>query len=291
MAIPLISIDHMVLTISIDPEQQKEVQRRMDHALTLFPNRLENKKPRGRYKNGYEFTVSPDTVINVEANPAREGYNYLKLSYSPANLGQCGTELLVNYLREIVGETYRNEFFGGRLQCITLSFNLQDVSLDDLLIERFRGRDKRIALILDADSDMNSVCVGYDSKRRLVFTQAACDSDEPCVRVEYIHDKGTYALSDFFDQLDNPLRSLTIRRYAPMPEMDGVQSRLLFDACRLGGRDRVLDMYPEDERENLKAAIMRGFPMVNESKLKLSLWAQLRGEIGALLPDSGDVVL
>jgi hypothetical protein len=284
MAIPVLSIDYMVLTIPIAPEQQQEIQGRMEHALTLYQNSLESQRPQGRYRFGYLLTTQNGEAIQIESQPSRVDYNYLKLVYSPARIGPEGTALLGNYLSEILGPSYREEFYGGRLQRIEVSFELQGMLLSDLWIYRVGERDKKVALIFDADFAMNSVCVGYDSTRRLIFTQELWESAEPCVRVEYIHEKGTYTLSDFYGQIGNPLQPITIRHYMPLPDMDEINSRMLFDSCRIRGRSQVLAMYPKgEERKSMKAATMR-FPAIDASKLKLAIWLQLRGEIGTLLP-------
>ena len=284
--LPVLSIDYMVLTIPIAPEQQKEIQGRMEHALTLYQNSLESQRPQGRYRFGYTLTAPNGEAIQIESQPLRVDYNYLKLAYSPARIGPEGTALLAIYLSEILGPSYREDFYGGRLQRIEVSFELQGMILDNLWIYRAGARDKKVALIFDADLGLQSVIVGYDSTRRLVFSQEACGQAdvEPCVRVAYLHDKGIYALSDFYAQLGNPLQPITIRRYMPLPDMDEISSRLLFDSCRIRGRSQVLAMYPKgDERKSMKAATMR-FPAIDASKLKLAIWLQLRGEIGTLLP-------
>ena len=140
--------------------------------------------------------------------------------------------------------------------------------------------------------DLQSICIGHKSTRQWVFTQEACESADaaPCVRVEYRYDKGNYLLKELHQKLDDPLNPITIRRYSEIPDLDDTQARLLFDVLRLRGKKRVLELYSDDEQESIQAAINR-FPMIDESKLRLAIWAQLRGEIEALLPDSGNAVL
>lgn len=65
--------------------------------------------------------------------------------------------------------------------------------------------------------------------------------------------------------------------------MDSISSRLLFEACRIRGRSRVLELYPEEKQESIKTAINR-FPVINESKLDLALWSRIRFQIDALMP-------
>ncbi|MCK7471702.1 MAG: hypothetical protein MZU95_13710 [Desulfomicrobium escambiense] len=164
-----------------------------------------------------------------------------------------------------------------------MSFDIRGAKLDDLWIHRVGDRDKKTALVLSMDMTLHSLFIGYDSTRQWIFSQRESADVEPCVCAQYVQDKGSYPLSEFYDQLENPLKPITIRRYAPIPDMDEVSSRLLFDACRLRGRRQVLAMYPDDEQERMKAAMMR-FPAIDESKLKLAIWAQVRSEIDALLP-------
>ena len=286
MAIPVLSINTITLTISVDPEKQQEVQDRLTNALTLFQGRVSNRKPRGRYKDGYEFTVSPDTVINIDANPARAGYSYLKLSYSPAQLSQDGTALLVDYLNYILGDNYRELFYCGHVQEMVVGFDLREVILDNLWIQSRGRKDKNVEMVCNSGMEQQSICFGHKSTRKLVFTQEACESADaaPCVRVEYRYKKGNYILKELLTKLDDPLYHITIRRYAPMPDMDEVSSRLLFDACRIRGRSQVLAMYPDDKRKILKATMMNRFSLIDASKLRLGVWAQLRGEIDTLLP-------
>ncbi len=284
--LPSLSIDNIVLTIPIEPEQEQEIQDRLTNATNLFPGRVSNRKPRGRYKDGYEFTVSPDTVINIDANPARAGYSYLKLSYSPAQLSQDGTALLVDYLSYILGENYRELFHCGHVQEMVVGFDLREVILDNLWIYSTGRRDKNVEMVCNSDMEQQSICFGHKSTRKLVFTQEACELADaaPCVHVEYRYKKGNYILKEILTKLDDPLYHITIRLYAPMPDMDEVSSRLLFDACRIRGRSQVLAMYPDDERKSLKATMMNRFSLIDASKLRLGVWAQLRREIDTLIP-------
>ena len=283
---PHISIDKIVLTIAVDAERQPQVQKRMDDALLQFKDSLETQKPSGRYKTGYRLMTPSGESITVEAQPMREAYNYIRVGYAPSKVGQAGAEILASYLAEILGPYYRELFYGGRLQRIAVSFDIRGATLDDLWVYRVGERDKKTALVLSMDMTLQSLCIGHQSTRYWVFTQHESADIEPCVCAQYIQDKGSYPLSEFYDQLENPLKSITIRRYAPIPEMDEISSRMLFDACRLRGRRQVLAMYPAEEQERMKAVTMR-FPMIDEYKLRHGTWAPLRGEIDALLPPCG----
>ena len=161
--IPRISINEFNLTIQVDSDHQQKVQGQMEHALAIFPNMLTNRKKRGLYKSRYALTTPNGQVINIEANPAREGYHYLKLSYSPANLSQDETELLANYLNEILGPSYREDFYSGRLQRIQVSFDLRGLLLSDLWIYRVGERDKKVAMICNADVAVHRPGIGAGS--------------------------------------------------------------------------------------------------------------------------------
>lgn len=283
---PNVSIDQVVLTIAVDTECQPQVQNRMEDALIKFKGSLETQKPSGRYKAGYRLMTPSGESITIESQPMREAYNYIRVGYAPSKVGQAGAEILASYLAEILGPSYRDDFFAGRLQRIEVSFDIRGANLDDLWVHRVGDRDKKTALVLSMDMKLQSLSIGYDSTRQWVFTQRESADVEPCVCVQYVQDKGSYRLFEFFDQLENPLKSITIRRYAPIPDMDEVSSRMLFNAVRLRGRSHVFAMYPAEEQERVKAATMR-FPMIDEYKLRHGIWAQVRSEIDALLPPCG----
>lgn len=128
---PVLSINHLVLTIEVDPDRQAQVKKRMDDALIKFKDSVEAHKPSGRYKVGYSLTAPNGEAINIEANPAREDYRYLRVSYSPAKLGPDGTEQFVEYLRYVLGENYPEEFYSGFVQEMVVGFELRGMFLND----------------------------------------------------------------------------------------------------------------------------------------------------------------
>jgi hypothetical protein len=281
--LPRLSIAAITLTIPVSPEQQSAVQERLASAGDVFPDTVATLTRRGRYLHRYALTTSSGEAIFILSQPKKADEHYLALEYSPEAVGPDGTALLAEYLLYVLGPTYQELVHGGIVKQMTVVWELNNVLLDDLCVSRFRGKPKQIALISNADLALQEIHVGYGSERQVVFSQ-----QPSCVRVEYRYGKGEYALGDLFARLENPLISLTLRRYAEMPDlMDETQSRLLFDALRLRGKERVLAMYPEAERGDIEEAMGR-FELIEASKLRLALWHQLRGRLAELLPAQSD---
>ncbi len=276
--LPRLTIDAITLTIPVSPEQQSVVQGRLEQADDAFPDTLATLTRRGRYLHRYALTTPSGEAIFILSQPKKADEHYLALEYSPEAVGPEGAALLADYLLYVLGPTYRQDFHGGIVKQMTVAWNINGVLLENLWVSRFRGQQKKIALISNADLALQEIHVGYESQRKLVFSQQPSS-----IRVEYRHGKGDYALHELFSRLENPLISLTLRRYAEMPDlMDETQSRLLFTACQLRGK-QVLEMYPEAARGDIEEAMGR-FELIEASKLRLALWGQLKDRLAELMP-------
>ena len=104
------------------------------------------------------------------------------------------------------------------------------------------------------------------------------------MRFEYRCRKADYPLIDLYRRMKNPYDNFVVRRYSPLPDlMPDFQTRLLFDACRLRGKQGVLNSISEEEREEIETAI-RAFPYSTIWLRRSAIWAQLRDRIDELLP-------
>ena len=109
-----------------------------------------SQRPQGRYRFSYLLSTPNGEGIQIEAQPTREGYNYIRVEYSPDQIGPEGAECLADYLSNVLGTAYQDSFYGGRLQKMVVSFELYDVELGDLWIYRTGSREKQTSLIFNS---------------------------------------------------------------------------------------------------------------------------------------------
>lgn len=172
--LPRLFIDTLELTISIEEQRQQRVQERLEYAGERWRSNLIEQQARGRYSFRYELSTPNGGVITIHSRPRQQRGNYLKLEYSPEKIGASGAELLAEYLREILGPTFRADFYQGYVLRIDATFDIHRVSLDDLWIYDLRAGMKS-ALIRGRCSRIETVYLGYRASRQLsaYFRRAA----------------------------------------------------------------------------------------------------------------------
>ena len=291
--LPRLFIDTLELTIAIEEQRQQHVQERLEHASECLGSNLIEQPARGRYSFRYALSTPNGGVITIQSQPTWRRGNYLKLEYSPEKIGPEGAELLAEYLSAILGPTYREDFYQGYVSRIDVTFDTHRVSLDDFWISDSRARMK-CALIRGKCSRIETIYLGYRATRQLyVYDKPQQIRDNgghtrnaiPWVRFEYRCRKADYPLIDLYRRMKNPYDNFVVRRYAPLPDlMPDFQARLLFDACRLRGKQGLLNSISEEEREGVETAI-RAFPYSTIFQRRSAIWAQLRDRIDELLPD------
>lgn len=293
-SLPRLFIDKLELTITVDRERQRDVQERLSDASERWLDNLTNPRARGRYRYRYELTTPSGHIITIKSQPLTESANYLKLEYSPENIGIEGSELLGAYLAFVLGTQYRQDFYLGEVNRIDITFDVRRRPLYELWIHDTRLPRKVSALIRGGDLQAETIYFGYNTKRRsnkrqlIVYDKNAEQGHPrnhiPWLRFEYRYAKGDYLLCHLFEHLRNPYHSFEVRRYAPLPNlMTSLQSRLLFDACILRGERSVIESAPESERDQLREAI-HSFPYWSVWTRRNSIWNTLQHRIAELLP-------
>jgi hypothetical protein len=295
MALPRLFIDWLDLTIAVEPERQSGVQERLSDASERWPDNLTNPPARGRYRYRYTLSAGNGHSITIKAQPTSSAANYLKLEYSPENIGAEGTELLASYLSFVLGPEFRDDFYRGQANRVDITFDVRRLALHDLWITDTRLPAKASAIIRGPDLQAETLYFGYKSYRQLIVYDKNAERGRPrntipWIRFEYRYGKGDYPLCDLLTGLKpkNPFHSFEVRRFARLPQPNSLlQSRLLFDACRLRGRESVIASVPESEREQLRQAIS-SFPPWKIWARRNTIWNTLRQRIAELLPaDTG----
>lgn len=291
---PRLFIDTLELTIPVGEDRKQAVQERLDAANEHWPNDLTFHPVRsGSYAYQYRLAV-PNGIVIIKSAPRRPGANYLKLEYKPEQIGADGARTLAAYLRFVLGDTYREDFYRGNVNRLDATFDIHRVPIENFWVEDSRDRMKS-ALIRGQFQRIETVYLGYKSRREFYVYDKKAEREgrgrapsirTPWVRFEYRYVKGDYPLGNLYRGMRNPYENFTIRRYVPIPDlMEDHYSRWLFDACRLRGSRQVLDALPEHLRNETEAA-MRAFPFANCWRRRRTIWSQLRERIEELLPSA-----
>lgn len=289
--LPRLFIDTLELTLPVEEQHQQLVQERLEHACGRF--NVTEHEGRGRYRYRYKLTISADQRITIKARPASPLANFLKLEYSPDKAGRDGAEALARYLQYVIGPTYRETFYDGRVNRIDATFDVRRVPLNEYWIEDKRVHMNR-ALIFGEDQELQTIYLGYKASRQFCIYDKRAEiksrsgtttAATQWVRFEYRCNRADYRLGELCQRMKNPYDGYVVRRYAPLSQiMTDAQARLLFDACRLRGKQGVLNSIPLHERDEIESAI-KAFPYAAVWKRRRSIWAQLRDRIAELLPD------
>lgn len=289
--LPRLFIDTLELSLRIELQHQQMVQERLEHACGRF--NVTEHEARGRYRYRYKLTISDGQKITIKARPASQTANFLKLEYSPDKVGPDGAASLAAYLQYVIGANYRETFYEGRVNRIDATFDVRRIPLNEYWIEDKRVHMNR-ALIFGEDQELQTVYLGYKASRQFCIYDKAAEirsrsrtdiSPIPSVRFEYRCNRADYPLGDLYQRMKNPYDSYVVRRYAPMANiMTDYQSRLLFDACRLRGKQDVLNSMLHHERGEIETAI-KAFPYAAVWKRRRAIWAQLRTRIDELIPN------
>ena len=137
-------------------------------------------------------------TITIKAEPEKQASNYLKLEYKPEQIGTEGARTLVQYLRFVLGETYREDFYQGNVNRLDATFDIHRMSIENFWAEDSRDIMK-IALIRGKLRRIETIYLGYNSGRQLyVYDKKAeiieCGHDAsintPWMRLEYRYVKG-----------------------------------------------------------------------------------------------------
>lgn len=290
-SLPRLFIDTLELTIPVDEDRKQVVQERLDDASEHWPDSLISLPARRPYARRYQLDIPGGGTITVKAAPENQASNYLKLEYKPEQIGIEGARTLAQYLRFVLGETYREDFYQGNVNRLDATFDIHRVSIENFWVEDSRERMKS-ALIRGKFQRIETIYLGYKSGRQLYVYDKKAETKErgrdvsistPWVRFEYRYVKGDYPLGDLYGRMGNPYDKFVIKRYAPIPHlMEDHHSRWLFDACRLRGGAQVLGAMPEHLRSDAETA-MRAFPLASCWLRRRAIWFQLRDRIEELL--------
>lgn len=293
-SLPRLFIDTLELTIPVDEGRKQVVQERLDDASERWPDNLISLPARRPYARRYQLDMPGGGTITIKAEPEKQASNYLKLEYKPEQIGTEGARTLAQYLRFVLGETYREDFYQGNVNRLDATFDIRRVSIENFWVEDSRDKMKS-ALIRGKSRRIETIYLGYKSRREFYVYDKKAEKEgrgrdvsinTPWVRFEYRYVKGDYPLGDLYERMGNPYDKFVIKRYAPIPYlMENHHSRWLFDACRLRGSGQVLDAMPENLRGDTEAA-MRAFPYANCWLRRRAVWSQLRERIEELLPNA-----
>lgn len=291
-------IDTINLTIYVPEVAQQQAENRLLE-ISAFPGNLTQcDARRSRYRLCFSLAASNGEEVRIAVGPRQPSNAFMRLDYSPDKIDDGGAELLSQTLSACLGPSWREYFRAGTVRRIDVTFNVPRVSLRDLWIIDHRSRAFKSALIRGAHKDIETIYCGYSTKgaqctsqlivydkqaeRRAANSPSALKTQ--LVRFEYRRSKCSYTLEHLYHSMRNPYDEFSIKRYTPIPDhLDNVQSRLLFDACRMQGKVNVLARLPANERMRWGAAI-DAFPTATFFRRPLTIWHQLRERINELTP-------
>lgn len=245
----------------------------------------------------FALTTGNGAIVRLEVSPRKPSDAFMRLDYSPDKIDTEGTELLSQTLAACLGSGWREYFRASIVRRIDVSFDVPRISLHDLWIIDHRSRSFKSIQIRGAHEDIETIYCGYSTKAEQCTSQfiaydkraerrAANSPSElttQLVRFEYRRTKCAYRLDHLYQSMRNPYDEFSIKRYAPiLDHMDNTQSRLLFDACRMQGKQNVLGRLPASDRERIRIAI-DAFPTAGFFRRPLTIWHQLRDRVSELI--------
>lgn len=287
---PRLFIDKLSLTVPVAAEREASVSDRISVASERWPGLVVELDPRHtRYGRHFKLSITHASAIHVFAEPQRRTDNFLKIEYSPNNVGLDGARALAVYLRFILGPSFVEDFHSGNVNRFHVGFDIHRIRLEDLLI--VHDRSAKSAIIRGKTSEVETLIFSYRGTHQLVVYDKRREREEsgrggetsiPWVRFEYRYNKGDYCLDGIWRQLRNPFNRFTVRRFEAPNGTDRFRARLLFDACRLSGIDHLLRNHDEPAGESGEAMLNR-FPVASFWTRRTSIWMQLKERVETLL--------
>lgn len=292
-SLPRLFIDKLFLTIPLEPRRGEDVLERLQVSVAWREDL--SRPPRDwRYCSEYELDAPNGETVTLYADPRARGTNFLKLEYSPNNIGDAGSAVLSAHLHEILGRSYRRLFYAGFVRRIDLAFDAPRISPHDLWVQDRRTRKTESAIIRGRDLQTETIILGYDTTRQLIvydkMQEQAKKRRQPLrrhaaslTRIEYRYEKGKYRLDEQYCRMRRPLHNFWIRRYAPIAGLSPALSRAVFDALRLRGgtaNPRALRPQPNEDLTQYESAFLRW----DTWDLLPLIWSQARDRIDELLP-------
>lgn len=287
--IPRLFIDKLSLTVPVAAERIALVSDRISVANETWPLVVELDSRVARYRHHFKLLIPGEDAIHVFAEPHRQTDNFLKIEYSPNNVGADGARMLAVYLRFVLGSSFVEDFYSGNVNRFHVGFDIHRIPLEDLLI--VHDRSAKSAIIRGKTSEVETLIFSYRGTHQLVVYDKRRERDErgrggetsiSWVRFEYQYNKGDYCLDGIWRQLRNPFNRFTVRRFEAPNGTDRFAARLLFDACRLRGVDHLLRNHDEPAGESGEAMLNR-FPVASFWARRTSIWLQLRELVETLL--------
>jgi hypothetical protein len=292
--VPNLFIDKLSLLIAVSDQDRDQVDERLTDASEPFFGSLTFKGPGAGYQHRFALHAPNGEVIAVLAGPTDASKRFLKLEYAPARIGDDGRALLRDYLRFVLGRRYRRAFFDGTVLRIDITFDVRRIRLRDLWFTDLRPSTRVTAVLRGAGGEVETFYFPLATRhraatRQLVVYDKKTEQELPSsraewLRVEYVMRKADYPLGALYQRMSsNPYNNFIVRRYRPIPGLLEWQSRSLFEACVLKGRENVLAAVPPGERDRVEELIgsfghWRVWGAANR------IWHQLRTRIVELLP-------
>src|SRR5689334_22180446 len=129
--VPRLFIDKLSLTVPVAAEHIASVSDRMSVASERLPGQVIEHDPRvTRYRIHFRLSISADTAIHIFAEPHRRTDNFLKIEYSPNNVGPEGARILALYLRFVLGPSFVEDFYAGNVNRFHVGFDIHRIRLE-----------------------------------------------------------------------------------------------------------------------------------------------------------------
>lgn len=286
-------IDTLSLTIPVAAERIRSVGEGMLRTCEQWPDLVIECDPKKTlYRRRYMLSLPDGDGIHVFAEPYRAANRYLKIEYSPNNVGADGAQALTRYLRSILGSSFRDDFYSGHVNRFHVGFDIHRVPLERLLVTHYR--QAKSAIVRGTTCRVETLMFSYGGDHELVVYdkgqqqrdkgRGGSETSVPWVRFEFRYDKGShYRLGGIWARLRNPFNQFMVRRFeADTPGLDNLSAQLLFDACRLEGIENVLRRCDSVTRERYEV-IYNSFPVAQFWTRRTSIWMQLKERVETLL--------
>jgi len=295
--LPKLFVDKLSLTIPIVASRHEVIRAQLADAVSWSQHLYGADARNSRYRDKYRISIEDQGVADIFVNPQNDAANFMRIEYSPNNLGEVGRRLLGAYLQAVLGSEWRADLMGSRVTRTDWAIDIHRTWLDDLLVVDLRPRRNKTAIyrgLSGAIETYYSPHKGtnqfriYDKLQALKDDRGAAPAprkiEGAIVRFEYSQRKIKYPLASIAGRVENPFHHLEVKKFAIVEStIPPDYQRLFFDACRLRGVENVLAGIQDVSKRGRLEEVYSAFPVPLFMTRRTSVW-QPRRALNEALP-------
>jgi len=298
----MLFVDTLSVTIQLPINRRIFVDEQMTYVNEWsFCNLLFLDATKTGYREFYRLEINGTRIADVFIRPNRVCNNYIRIEYSPRNVGEEGRSIIAIFLEFVLGATWLEDFCNGNLTRIDLAVDVPHLSLNSLIIKDVRS-NKKSQLIRGFSEKLETYYFPPNgNKQMLVYNKLQERLDRGIIqkrpdrlfanktRFEYRQRslKG-YSLSNFHRKQNkrNPFRHFKIKKFFLNDHLiiNKEQQAAYFNLLRFMNVKDVLCLIENHEIKRDVEDFYKSLPSPNFFKFNTLIWNGLRHAIQDALP-------